>query len=119
MFFGFAWAWLAIAGRKAIPWLFISFRDFELPEHVPQISVRAHTCAQFSRGPPACPVTERKRKDPRAEEQKMPTSKKIHIVHSNTRLPFGEWGVPRGATQAGMPEGGMIACVAQRGAPHS
>ena len=26
------------------------------------------------------------------------------LVHSNTRLPFGEWGVPRGLTQAGTPQ---------------
>ena len=74
--FGFAWAWLALAGRKAIPWLFTGFCDFEPPEHVPRTSAEAHTCTQCSRGPPACPVTETKRKGPRAEEQKMPMSKK-------------------------------------------
>ena len=41
------------------------------------------------------------------------------IIRVHTRLPFGEWGVPHGATLAGMPEGGMIAEVAQRGTPHS
>ena len=28
---GGSWAWLVLAGRKAIPWLFTSFRDFEPP----------------------------------------------------------------------------------------
>ena len=68
LFFGFAWAWLALTCRKAIPWLMTSFRDFEPPEYVSRTSSRAHACAQCSRGPPACS----KRKDPRALEQKMP-----------------------------------------------
>ena len=70
LFSGFAWAWLALAGRKAIPWLFTSFRDFEPLKHVPRILSRAHTCTQCLPGPPSCPVTESKRKDPRAEEKK-------------------------------------------------
>ena len=40
---GFSWTWLALAGRKRIPWLFSTFRDFEPPEHVPRTSGRAHT----------------------------------------------------------------------------
>ena len=47
------------------------FRNFEPPEHVPQTLARAHMYTQCSRGPAACLVTESKRKDPRAEEQKM------------------------------------------------
>ena len=81
--FGFAWAWLALVGRKAIPWLFTSFRHFEPPEHVPRTSARAHTCTQCSRGPPACPAPDSKRKDRRAEEQKMPMSGKLHVILSN------------------------------------
>ena len=61
MIFGFAWAWLAVAGRKEIPVLFTILRDFEPLEHVSRTSARAHTCTQCSHGPPACPVTERKR----------------------------------------------------------
>ena len=86
--FGFAWAWLALAGRKAIPWLFTSFRDFEPPEHVPRTLARAHICSQCSRGPPACPVIDSKRKNPRAEEQKMPMSKKSSYYTSQYALVF-------------------------------
>ena len=88
MLFGFAWAWLALAGRKAIPWLFTSFRDFEPPEHVPRTLARAHICSQCSRGPPACPVIDSKRKNPRAEEQKMPMSKKSSYYTSQYALVF-------------------------------
>ena len=34
----------------------------------------------------------------------MSMSKKVNFIYSNTRLPFGEWGVPRGLTQAGTPQ---------------
>jgi len=63
----------ALGGRKRVPWLFASFRDFEPQEHVPRTSGRAHTCTQCSRGRPA---TESTKKDPRAEERKMPVCKK-------------------------------------------
>ena len=29
----------------------------------------------------------------------------MHFVHTRTRIHFGKWGVPRGVTQAGMPQG--------------
>ena len=105
LFFRFAWAWLALAGRKEIPWLFYSCRDVGPPEYVPRSSARAHTCTQSLRGPPGSPSTESKRNDPRAEEQRRPMSKKADFIHSNTSLPFGERDVPRGVTQAGMPQG--------------
>ena len=82
MFFGFAWAWLALAGRKAIPWLVTSFRDFEPPEYVPRTLARARTCTQCSHGPPVCPVTKSKSKDPRSEEQKIPMSEKKFILYT-------------------------------------
>ena len=82
--------------------------DFEPPEHVLRTLARAHTCTMFSPGLPACPTTECKTKDPRAERQKCRCSQKVHIIHSNTRLPFGEWNVSRGVTQAGMRQGKVI-----------
>ena len=69
-------AWMALGARNVSPWLFPRVNDFEPPEHVPRTLPRAHTWTQCSRGPPACHVTESKRNDPRAEEQKMPMSKK-------------------------------------------
>ena len=67
---------VGLPDRKAISWLFTSFRDFEPPEHVPRTLARAHTRTQCSPGPPHCPATASKRNDPRAEEQIMPMSKK-------------------------------------------
>ena len=119
MFFGFSWAWLALAGRNAIPWLFTTFRDFEPSEHVPRTLARAHTYTQCSPGPPACPVTERKRKDPRAQEQRMPISKKssiIYIAHAPDLDPAREGTIrtaPAGAlrqTDASCPHG-RCACA--------
>ena len=49
---GFPWAWLALGGRKRVPWLLATFRDFESPEYVPRTSARAHMCtAVFMRAP--------------------------------------------------------------------
>ena len=42
---GFACAWIALGARTASTWLLASFRYFESPEHVPQTSARARTCA--------------------------------------------------------------------------
>ena len=57
---GFAYAWLALAGRKAIPWLFTSFCDFEPPQHVP---------STLARGPHLQPVLKRASCVPRNREQ--------------------------------------------------
>ena len=43
----------ALGGRKRISWLFASFRDFDLPEHVPRTSARAHTDTQEHEKRPA------------------------------------------------------------------
>ena len=51
---GFAWAWLALAGRKAIPWLLARFCDFESPEHTPRSPGGTHTCTD--RGVQAGPL---------------------------------------------------------------
>ena len=56
------------SGLESDPVVIYQFRDFEPPEHTPWTLARAHTCVQCSPGPPVCPVTESKRKDPRAEE---------------------------------------------------
>ena len=45
-------------------------------------------CTQSSRGPPVCPATGRKRKDPRAEDRKMPMSKNVRIIHAILASPF-------------------------------
>ena len=62
----------ALGGRKRIPWLSASFSDFKPQRTCHGPPVLAPQC---SRGPPACPATESTRKDPRAEEQKMPMCK--------------------------------------------
>ena len=56
-FFGFAWAWLALGGRKAIPRLLAKISCQERPEHARP----GHTCA---------------RNDPRAPEKSVQMSKK-------------------------------------------
>ena len=38
-------------------------------------------------------------------------------IRIHTRLPFGEWHVPRGVTQVGMPQGKIINRVTQAGMP--
>ena len=61
-FWGFASAWLALAGRKPIPRLLARFRDFERPEHAPR-SPAGTTLAPWCTGcPPACPAAESARK---------------------------------------------------------
>ena len=35
---------MALSGRKRIPWLLATFRDFDPPAHVPRTLARAHTC---------------------------------------------------------------------------
>ena len=66
---GFARAWLALAGRKAIPSLLARFRDFERPEHAPRSPAGTHTCTVVYRRAPACPASESARKKLRPEEE--------------------------------------------------
>ena len=76
---GFPWAWLALGGRKRVPWLLATFRDFESPEYVPGPRPGPTCAPQCSCGPLACPATESTRKDPRAKERKMRMCKKKSI----------------------------------------
>ena len=43
---------MALLARKASPWLFTRFLDFEPPKHVARTSARAYTYPQCSRGCP-------------------------------------------------------------------
>ena len=72
---GFPLAWLALGGRKRIPWFLATFGDIERREHALRSSAGAHTCTVCTRGTPACSAAGSTRKDPRAEETKMPTCK--------------------------------------------
>ena len=51
IFWGVAWAWSALAGRKAIPRFLARFRDFERPEHAPRNPAGTHTCTLYRRAP--------------------------------------------------------------------
>ena len=81
---------------------------FEPPEHVPRTSTRAQTCVRGPGGLPACHGAESTRKDPRPEKKKTPNGQNNTFLYTCTRLPFGEWDVTRGVTQAGMPQGKII-----------
>ena len=71
MFLEFAWAWLALAGRKAIPRLLARFRDF-YAQSTHHGARPGPTLAPWSaHGPPACPAAESARKDPRPEGKKL------------------------------------------------
>ena len=63
-FWGFAWAWLALAGCKAIPRLLARFRDFERPEHAPRSPAGTHTCTVVYRRPPCVPRSRERKKRP-------------------------------------------------------
>ena len=94
--FEFAWAWLALAGRTAIPWLFTSFRYFEPPEHMPRTSTRAYTCtAVFTRASCVPRNREQERRPAggranNADVQKKFISYIVHISPSNIRTPKRE-----------------------------
>ena len=62
-------------------------------------------------GLPACHGAESTRKDLPPEEKKMLKGQKKTFIHSKTRLPFGEWDVSSGVTQAGMPQGKLSIAI--------
>ena len=99
---------MALLARNASPWLFSTFRDLEPPVHTPWSPVGTKTCTLVSGVFPDWPAAESARKDSRAEEQKMSMSKKDHIIRSNAMLPFREWDVSRGVTQASMSQRKVI-----------
>ena len=82
-FWRFAWAWLALAGRTAIPRLLTRFHDFERREHVPRSSVGIQTyvvlyrrssfgiptCVVMSRRTSCVPRNQKSEKDPWAPEK--------------------------------------------------
>ena len=90
---GFAWAWLALGGRKAIPRFLARFRDFERPEHAQRTPAGTHTCAVvYTHRPPACPTAESARKDPQPEEKSFVFRRKVSFIHDTSmRFPFGMW----------------------------
>ena len=63
---GFAWAWLALAGRKAIPWLLAGFGDFERPEHASRSPAGTHTCTVGYKWLPCVPSSREREKRPAA-----------------------------------------------------
>ena len=81
---GFPWAWLALGGRKRVPWLLATFRDFESPEYVPRTSARAHMCtAVFMRAPCVPRNREHEKRSAGERAKNAYVQKKVHLVHSN------------------------------------
>ena len=78
---GFAWAWLALAGRKALPRLVARFRNFERPEHAPRIPAGTHTCAVVYRRPPCVPCSREREKNSRPELKVLYSAKRAHFIH--------------------------------------
>ena len=80
-FFGFTWAWLALAGRKAIPRLLTRFRDFKRAKHTPRSPAGTHTCAVVYRRPPCVPCTrEREERPTGAKENRASVKKNVNIL---------------------------------------
>ena len=81
---GFPWAWLALAGRKAIPRLLARFRDFERPEHAPRSPAGTQTCAVVYRRPPCVPRSRDREKRPTAGRENfcIPQKRCIWFVHT-------------------------------------
>ena len=81
-FWGFAWARLAplIAGRKAIPWLFARFRNFERPEHAPWSPAKTHTCTVYRRVPCVPRGRERQKRPAAARENLCIPGKKLNFM---------------------------------------
>ena len=76
---GVAWAWLALDGRKAIPWLLTRFRDFERPEHTPRSPAGTHTCTVVYRRVPCVPRSR--------EREKKTGGRKRRVLYSG-KSPF-------------------------------
>ena len=69
-YLGFAWAWLALAGRKANPRRHARFRDFEHPEHAPRSPAGTHTWAVVYTRPPCMLRSQEREKRPAAGREK-------------------------------------------------
>ena len=79
-FHGPGWLWVVGKGSRAYLPVFAALNP-QNTCHGPRPGLTL--APQCSRGPPVCPATESTRKDPWAEEQKMPMCKKVHVVHRN------------------------------------
>ena len=79
---GFACAWLALAGRKAILWLLARFCGFERREHTPRSPAGTHT---FHRGVQAGPlrVPLPRAEDPRPAEKRFVFRKEVNFIRSS------------------------------------
>ena len=76
---GFAWAWLALAGRKAIPWLLARFRTFERPEQAPRSPAETATYTVCTGRLPA----QEREKRPAAGREKFCTPEKKKSISSS------------------------------------
>ena len=66
-------------GRKRIPWLLASFRDFEPPEYEPRISARTNTCTAVFTRASCVPRNREHKKRPAGGKTKMPMREKSHF----------------------------------------
>ena len=69
-FWGFAWPWLALAGRKAILLLLARFGDFERPGHAPRSPAGTHTCTVVYKRVPCVPRSREREERPSAGRAK-------------------------------------------------
>ena len=72
---------MALADRKAIPWLLARFRDFELLEHAPRSPAGTHTCTVVYRRIPCVPRSRERENRPTAEREKFCIpEKKVNFI---------------------------------------
>ena len=72
------------SGRKAIPSLLDSWRDFERPEHVPRSPAASQTCASYTRAPPVPRSRKRGERPAAGRETVSDGQKKVRLVHKHT-----------------------------------
>ena len=81
---GFAWARLALAGRKAIPRFLARFRNCGRLEHTPRSPAGTHICAVVFRRGPCVPAAKNARKDPPTEDKSFCIPQK-KLISYNTK----------------------------------
>ena len=83
-------------------------KNFEIPPRDLQCSDRAQTSTTGSGQPYCVDVVLGFRLKVLVRRDKFENRRKLTNIRIHTRLPFGEWDVSRGVTQAGMPQGKII-----------
>ena len=89
-------------GGKLSRALLASSRDLERPERAPRSPAGGILAPNVHATPLRAPQPRAPGKTLGRKKNGLRCAKKVNLVHTHTRLPFGERGGPRGETQAGL-----------------